>query len=132
MKNVFKVSAVLLLLCVIASVSSAEMISPMYIGIGDIRATLIIKSGQASCEGTVTLNSTSYKADVTTTLQKKNGSSWTYVDSWSKSGSIHVAAGGSATIIQNNTYRVKVSVTVKDLSGNVVETETAYSPIKTY
>ena len=60
MKKVSRLFTVLLLLCVVASVSSAEMVSPMYITIGDINATLTVQSGQANCGGTVSLNSILY------------------------------------------------------------------------
>ena len=95
MKKVSRLFTVLLLLCVVASVSSAEMVSPMYITIGDINATLTVQSGQANCGGTVSLNSILYGADITVTLQKKNGNNWAYVSSWSDSGSELVSANGS-------------------------------------
>ena len=132
MKKVSRLFTVLLLLCVVASVSSAEMVSPMYITIGDINATLTVQSGQANCGGTVSLNSISYGADITVTLQKKNGNNWAYVSSWSDSGSVLVSANGSVSVSTGYTYRVRASVTVKDSSGNVVERGSAYSAQKTY
>ena len=132
MKKVSRLFTVLLLLCVVASVSSAEMVSPMYITIGDINATLTIQSGQATCKGIVTLNSTSYGADITVTLQKQNGNNWAYVSSWSDSGSVLVSANGSVSVSTGYTYRVRASVAVKDSSGNVVERGSAYSAQKTY
>jgi hypothetical protein len=132
MKKFSGLFTVLLLLCVVASVSSAEMASPMYIGIGDINATLTIQSGQATCKGIVTLNSTSYGADITVTLQKQNGNSWVYVNSWSDSGSILVSANGSVSVASGYIYRVRASATVKDSFGNVVERGSAYSAQKTY
>ena len=132
MKKVSRLFTVLLLLCVVASVSSAEMVSPMYITIGDINATLTVQSGQANCGGTVSLNSISYGADITVTLQKKNGDNWAYVSSWSDSGSVLVSANGSVSVSTGYTYRVRASVAVKDSSGNVVERGSAYSAQKTY
>ena len=132
MKKFSGLFTVLLLLCVVASVSSAEMASPMYIGIGDINATLTVQSGQANCGGTVSLNSISYGADITVTLQKKNGNNWAYVSSWSDSGSVLVSANGSVSVSTGYTYRVRASVAVKDSSGNVVERGSAYSAQKTY
>ena len=132
MKKFSGLFTVLLLLCVVASVSSAEMVSPMYITIGDINATLTVQSGQANCGGTVSLNSISYGADITVTLQKKNGNNWAYVSSWSDSGSVLVSANGSVSVSTGYTYRVRASVTVKDSSGNVVERGSAYSAQKTY
>ena len=132
MKKVSRLFTVLLLLCVVASVSSAEMVSPMYITIGDINATLTVHSGQANCGGTVSLNSISYGADITVTLQKKNGNNWAYVSSWSDSGSVLVSANGSVSVSTGYTYRVRASVAVKDSSGNVVERGSAYSAQKTY
>ncbi len=132
MKKVSRLFTVLLLLCVVASVSSAEMVSPMYITIGDINATLTVQSGQANCGGTVSLNSISYGADITVTLQKKNGNNWAYVSSWSDSGSVLVSANGSVSVSTGYTYRVRASVAVKDSSGNVVERGSAYSAQKTY
>ena len=132
MKKVSRLFTVLLLLCVVASVSSAEMVSPMYITIGDINATLTVQSGQANCGGTVSLNSILYGADITVTLQKKNGNNWAYVSSWSDSGSVLVSSNGSASVSTGYTYRVRASVTVKDSSGNVVERGSAYSAQKTY
>ena len=132
MKKVSRLFTVLLLLCVVASVSSAEMVSPMYITIGDINATLTVQSGQANRGGTVSLNSISYGADITVTLQKKNGNNWAYVSSWSDSGSVLVSANGSVSVSTGYTYRVRASVAVKDSSGNVVERGSAYSAQKTY
>lgn len=132
MKKVSRLFTVLLLLCVVASVSSAEMVSPMYITIGDINAILTDQSGQANCGGTVSLNSISYGADITVTLQKKNGNNWAYVSSWSDSGSVLVSANGSVSVSTGYTYRVRASVAVKDSSGNVVERGSAYSAQKTY
>ena len=132
MKKVSRLFTVLLLLCVVASVSSAEMVSPMYITIGDINATLTVQSGQANCGETVSLNSISYGADITVTLQKKNGNNWAYVSSWSDSGSVLVSANGSVSVSTGYTYRVRASVAVKDSSGNVVERGSAYSAQKTY
>ena len=132
MKKVSRLFTVLLLLCVVASVSSAEMVSPMYITIGDINATLTVQSGQANCGGTVSLNSISYGADITVTLQKKNGNNWAYVSSWSDSGSVLVSANGSVSVSTGYTYRVRASVAIKDSSGNVVERGSAYSAQKTY
>ena len=131
MKKVFGLFAFLLVAMGLVPVSSGADLTPMYIGVSNIDSALSINGGQAQCLGDVSLRN-SYSADLTVTLQKQNGTQCTYVTSWSDNGTVYVAAGGSVAAIKGSSYRVVAKATVKDASGNTIETVSSTSPTKTY
>lgn len=99
-----------------------------YARYANIRKTVVSLaiSGDATCQGSVTAKSSSAPSSITVTLQKQdaNGTTWSYVNSWTASGT------GSAALekkqsISSGTYRVKLAVNVDG------ETMTDYSPIWT-
>jgi len=95
-------------------------------------ASLTINGKQASCSGLIRANDSSASVSVTATLQKKSGSAWAFVDSWSStglSGAAGITASGTKTL-SSGTYRVKLSGTVT-INGSS-ESVTAYSAEKTY
>ena len=93
---------------------------------------LSISNKKANCSGRITAFDSSASVSITITLQKKSGTSWLYVDSWSASGTsgaLGLSASGTKSI-PNGTYRVKTSGTVS-VNGSS-ESVTAYSAEKTY
>lgn len=131
MKKVFGLFAFLLVAMGLVPVSSGADLTPMYIGVSNIDSALSINGGQAQCSGNASIRN-SYSADLTVTLQKQNGTQWTYVTSWSDNGTVYVSAGGSVAAIKGSSYRVVAKATVKDASGNTIETVSSTSPTKTY
>lgn len=70
------------------------------------------------------------KTTITATLQKKNGSTWTNVQTWSAtSNSERVSLSKTKTVSKGGTYRVQA--TFKAIKGGITETTTKYSAVKT-
>lgn len=128
----FLLTVVLLLTqCIVSgeslSTSKNEPLPTRYQAIAQISAMLKISSNTANCIGFVALKS-GYSGTLTVTLQRKNGNSWLYVNSWTE----NVPTGGVKSIIKtqslsiHGTYRVKVSF------ASSVENETLYSHTAVY
>ena len=104
-----------------------ESLPSRYQAIALISAALKISGSTAKCVGDITLKS-GYSGTLTVTLQRKNGNSWFYVNSWSG----NVPTGGSKRIVGtqslsiHGTYRVKVSFV------SSTENETLYSQTAVY
>ena len=125
--------AVMLLLtqCIVCaenlSTSENEPLPSRYQAIAQISAAIKITGNTAKCIGDIALKN-GYSGTLTVTLQRKNGNSWVYVDSWTGS----VPTGGSKTIVGtkslsiHGTYRVKVSF------ASSVENEALYSHTAVY
>lgn len=70
------------------------------------------------------------KTTITATLQKKNGTTWTNVQTWTAtSNSSVVGLTKTKTVTKGGTYRVQA--TFKAIKGGVTETTTKYSAVKT-
>ena len=111
-------SVAILLLCLLTyNVAMAEM-SPMFVNIGSTSAELTISGSTANCVGEVWAYSTSSSCTISMKLQKKNGSSWTTLKTWSDDGNGSATMSESYTI-SSGTYRVKVSGTVAGESYSV-------------
>jgi hypothetical protein len=90
-------------------------------------SSLSISSKNATSKSVVIgISGTTTKIIVTQTLQKKNGSSWEKVASWSKTfNSWYAIYTNSKSSLSSGTYRVKTSAKV--YSGTSYETVTTYS-----
>lgn len=108
---------------------------PFYDYTEDLYVKLSIDSkGKATCAGEVVPKKATYSCSISVKLQKKNGSSWTTLSTWTGSGEGYAGASASGTrqVSSGNTYRVYVSATVRDASGKVVETPTKASSEKAF
>ena len=108
-------------------------ITPRYSYIEGIQSSLSIDetTGLAMCHSsTYAIGGSSIK--LTCTLQRKNGSSWSTVYSWSKTASQNAVINRSYGVYSGYTYRVKAVCSVYNSSGRVVETGTVYSSQVTY
>ena len=85
------------------------IITPFYTYTSNVSDSLTFNGEKAICSGSIMPTGT-YSASVTVTLYKKNGSSWTYVNSWSDSatGGNEAYASGSSTV-GSGTYKVTAS-----------------------
>lgn len=115
--------------------SWAEGISPQYIHIDRITASLSISGGIATCSGQAKPSSDAVTAHITLKLQKKDGNVWTDMASWSASAS---KPGGSAVVtgtkalISGSAYRVVAYAIMKDADNNIVENGSYIGDEKTY
>lgn len=104
-----------------------EPLPSKYQTIIQISAALKITGNTAKCVGEVILKS-GYSGTLTVTLQRKNGNSWVYVNSWTgnvPTGGIKRVVGTQSLSI-HGTYRVKVSFVSSS------ENETLYSQTAVY
>ena len=104
MKKCFAIVLTILLLISSIGVTSADgidseenIILDRYIGLFKTYATLSISSGTASCTGVAKAKTSNYSLSLTLSLQKKSGTSWNTIISWSGTGS------GISGIILNKT-----------------------------
>lgn len=107
--------------------SGDEPLPSRYQAIAQISASLKISGNSAKCSGFVALKS-GYSGTLTVTLQRKNGNSWVYVNSWTgnvPTGGLKRVAG-TQTLSIHETYRVKVSF------ASSTENETLYSQTAVY
>lgn len=105
------------------AVDGGNTVSPMWTYITDIVATL---NRSGDIEASASVNG-SNKFSITATLQEKNGSSWSEVDSWSETTTIYGDIIESYPLESGVSYRVKVTVKVYNSAGKVIETATKYS-----
>ncbi len=90
------------------SMAPEGTITVQYVQINAIKATLSISSsGLAQCNGVIKPKSSGDSSSITITLQRKSGTSWVYVASWSGTGSgISGASASGSKSISSGTYRV--------------------------
>lgn len=109
-----------------------QSIAPFWLSTSQVIHGVVIGSGGNS---TVSVAFYTYsgtdRIEVTATLQKLNGSSWSYVDDWSTSGTGAAYISESCTV-SRGTYRVKTVGKVYDKNGKYIETVTVYSTSKSY
>ena len=125
----------LILLVVLILTLGATTAFARYSHTAQISVTFSISGSTAACEGYVIPSSTENTASVSVRLQKKVGSSWNTVNTWSGTASgagFPAWAGGTYTLTSGYDYRVYVVGTVKDPSGTVLETTNITSSTKTY
>lgn len=138
-----RILSIIMLVCVMtsflsvaataANYSGATNIVPMSEGTCTVRPTIDITSlGKATCSCTVNIKS-GYTANLQINLCKLDGNTWTPIKGWSANN-----ASGNATysnsyyVTSGESYRVSVTVSVYNSSGNFVETVTANSGTKKY
>lgn len=106
---VFVCMVVLSCLPCFAATKVEDDISLMYVNVGNKGATINISNGTATCKATMTAKkSTSLK--ITMILQKKSGTAWINVETWtaSKTGT-SVSMVKTKAISTNSSYRIKVT-----------------------
>ena len=125
-----KAIAVLLLMCLLVSVSYAQafVISPMYVGIDVFQVSLSINgSGIAGCSAYLTTSISSCTPTLAVTLKKStNGQTWTSVKSWSATGTYLLGASAVETIAVASGYQYKLFATGRIINSEGVVIETAY------
>lgn len=112
------VLATFLLTLLGASVAMAELYQARAYQYTDaITGNLSLSGGTAYCSGSVDPKGT-YSASVTLNLYRQNGSSWTYITSWSGSATGGAKANASGSIyVGSGTYKLVVKGNV----GNGLE-----------
>lgn len=141
MKRIVCVAFVLLLavltpstLAVHAETSIQGVVSPLFMNIAFLGPGLSIdSSGKASCLGVASLYDESQTVQLTVSLQKLSGTSWSTVQSWTGSGSglsgVEIARD---YYVVHGTYRVCNTARVYSAAGTLLETASAYSSVVTY
>ena len=143
MKRIFCVVFVLLLavftpstLTVHAETSTVRqgVVSPLFANIAFLGPGLSINSsGRASCLGIASLYDESQTVQLTVSLQKQSGTSWSTVQSWTASGSglsgVEIARD---YYVVHGTYRVCNTAKVYSATGTLLETASVYSAVVTY
>ena len=113
---------------------ASSEIQPRYDLTDTVTATLSISSsGVANCKGRVAPTYDDCTSSVTVRLQRKSGSSWITLRTWTDSGTgTHgSSAGGTYTLTTHGTYRVYVGGTVVASDGPR-ETVSKSTPEKIY
>ena len=138
MKKCFAIVLTILLLISSIGVTSADgidseenIILDRYIGLFKTYATLSMSSGTASCTGVAKAKTSNYSLSLTLSLQKKSGTSWNTIISWSGTGSgiSGIILNKTKSGLSSGTYRCKAYVRVYDSNGLFVESTTVYSQI---
>lgn len=114
--------------------NSIEEIVPLFDNFSKVTSSFSISSlGRATGSGIVTATK-SYTYTLTVTIQKVSGGVVSNIKSWSttKKGPGSIYQGADYYLSSRGTYRLKTTVVVKNGSGNTIETDTVYSPLKTY
>lgn len=106
----------------------SEIITPLYENTNIINAQLQISGQNAICNGLVKGKNFVNKIEVEMTLQKKTLLWWSKVETWSKVEYNSLVEVEKSHLIENGTYRVKISATV--YNGDAKETVDAYSAEK--
>lgn len=136
MKKCFAIVLTILLLISSIGVTSADVtdteeniILDRYIGLFKAYTTLSIASGTANCSGVGKAKTSNYTLSLTLSLQKKSGTSWNTIISWSGTGSgiNGIVLNKTKSGLSSGTYRCKAYVRVYDSNGVFVESTTVYS-----
>ena len=70
-----------------------------------------------------------YEAYVKVELQRKNGSSWTTIKTWTDQGGSYAMVRSYYAVMGEYDYRLKLTHKAYDSNGNLIETITKYSDI---
>lgn len=94
-----------------------------------VTASLRINASTATCKGVARASRNGYSIRITMRLQKKTGSTWTNVASWTGSGAgtIGAALNKTKSGLSAGTYRTSLYAAVFNNSGSYVESTTVYS-----
>lgn len=144
MKSAKKVVAILLILVLLSSISSIfaidydtpeDPIEPdEYQHIFTFSTSFSIgSSGKSTSAGILHSRYSTDKIYMTVTLQKKPTSgSWSYVTSWSGSGTGYLSMVKNYYVVPGYNYRCVVRVSVYSSSGTYIEGDTSYSNVVYY
>ena len=102
-----------------------------FIALWTASASISINGSTATCLGAAKAQSNAYSILITMHLQKKSGSSWVSISTWTGSGSGITGASLSKTKsgIGSGNYRTCLIATAYDSSGRYIETTTEYSRV---
>lgn len=132
MRRLVVVLMVMMLLGTYVSAIAEETATPYYTYTSILRVSFEIGSGRATAGGSICPKN-NQATKVVVKLQQNIDGTWRTIGEWSSqcsSGTSEVI--GSEEIDHGYDYRVYVYGTVHDSNGNVIETATKYSAIKSY
>lgn len=128
-----------MMVCCIAVPTSAEAIvdkdtsiSPMNLYSQSIKSYLSISSKTASCKSTVIgISGKTTKIVITQRLQKKNGSSWTNIQSWTKTYTqVSAVYCNTKSGLTSGTYRTRTIAKIyKDTAYETIRVNSATDSI---
>lgn len=114
----------------VCAYGGGDIATPYYLYTASVTSTLITSGTTATCESTITCDSTVTRIYATQYLEKKNGSKWDYVNSWSTSTSkTYLTMSNTEYDLEDGTYHLRTSYTV--YSGTSSETIEKTSKEKT-
>ena len=140
--DTIKISSLILISCVFISTpalagekpisaSDIPIITPQYTYINSASSLLTISDGTATIKGSVQKTPSGKNISLTCTLQKKSGSTWTKIKSWSDSSSTAPSVYISQKYtVSKGEYRVKATYSVNGTNGT--ESGTVYSKTVEY
>ena len=109
----------------------AEEIQPMADSTSNANATLSISlDGQASCNVNITIRLASYRIEAVMSLNKIGQS--TPLKSWSSSGTGRLLLSQNYYVSKGYDYQVTATITVKDSSGQLIESFSTTSAVVHY
>ncbi len=109
-----------------------EIIEPRYEVISNVTAYLFIsESGQAACDASAS-TFPGYRVEILAELQRQEGRSWTTIRDWDGSGDDYAGASGYWYVMPGYSYRLKVTVTIYDSNGRIIESPVEYSKVEEY
>jgi hypothetical protein len=115
-----------------SEIAASSAISLRYTDIGFISANLSINSDTAYCSGRVQTATSGATTSVSVRLQRStNGTSWSTIKTWSGTGTNSSDVSGQHTVSSGYQYRVSVYGRVLNQNGNVLESATKNSSVKT-
>lgn len=131
--NKQKILTSILMVCVLLSsvaLVRAEIVYPNYIAINYFTCALNVSSGKADCIVSVSPQKPTYSVFISASLKKSsNGQNWQTVKSWAVSSADF---DESVSIETGYKYKLFATATIKNASGNVIETASKSSAIKEY
>lgn len=117
-----------------ASTQAGGGVRPLYTYISALGSTLLIdSSGLSTSIGEATLYNGTNTVTLTVQLQKFNGVGWTTLKTWSGTGAgIAGAYVEEDYYVARGIYRVYSKAQVYSNTGQLLETQSVYSPSRTY
>ena len=100
-----------------------DMNMPMWVDTNRSNVGIRINGSNATCYGLIKGARNTTKVSATMSLQKKSGSSWTTVKTWSSSNSgSSLSFSRSASVSKGNAYRLQVKATTVTNGRSVIST----------
>lgn len=104
--------------------------SPRYIELGSIVTTLSIDNrGTSTCSSKVTTHHPRTSITIKMELQQKQSSTWNTIQTWTKADTTPSFFEKRYVVKSGYDYRLRVTATVYDESGNMIEQGTKCSTI---